>query len=171
MPRKKKDPARVAAGKKAWAKLSPAKKAASKKRLAKFRFPKGGGTAAKKPSSRPAASSGGGTTGETKKRPKIEPIPVIGVRGSATKVSAPKILLGGSAVIVGFDRPKGETTTALEEIGKGNLGGALAKMERRAAEAWKTGRGKAALALLGGFLLFGKAVDRRFKDFPIRFGR
>lgn len=69
-----KDPARVAAGKKAWAKLSPAKKAAVKARLRRVR---------------PKSKGGGGGKAITKSNP-----PAGGGDKAITKSKAPKIGAG-----------------------------------------------------------------------------
>ena len=78
-----KDPKRVAAGKRAWAKLSPAKKAAVKARLKRVRPNKGGGgskTAKKANPGRAVTTTG--TTAMTKPKP-----PKIGASYSAAKAT------------------------------------------------------------------------------------
>ena len=174
MARKKKDPARVAAGKKAWAKMSPAKKAAVKKRLAKFRFKKGGGSSTTRSPSK-SSPQGGGTTGEPKKRKKVDPIPLIGVRGSSTKISLVKtagvVIAAGTVAVASASRP-----SVLDELGtegrpsSEDFDAATKAGMARLREIWDRHAGK---ILVGGGLvaLFGKQFDRRFPDMPIRLGR
>ncbi len=81
-----KDPARVAAGKRAWAKLSPAKKAAVKARLRRVRPNKGGGGKAKgnpKTKAVTTTTGGGGTTAVSKPRK----APMIGASYTAGKAA------------------------------------------------------------------------------------
>lgn len=171
MTRKKgspKNPKAVAAGKKAWAKMSPAKKAAAKTRLARFRFTKGGGTspaASSRPASTPAPR--GGTTGDKPKRKKPDPIPVIGVRGSSTKVSAVKVAGVAGAASVLLIAPRGHNVPALHS--SRDFEGVATVAQRRASEIWNR-YGTKILIVGGAIALFGKAFDRRYKDFPVRLG-
>ena len=110
------------------------------------------------------------------KRRAPDPIPVVGVRGSATKISGPKTILAGGAGLVAVTAPAGRAESPLDILLKGKAsGGGLAKAveqgELRLRQSLSTGSGKLALAALGGMVLFGKAIDRRMPDFPIRFGR
>ncbi len=79
-----KDPARVAAGKKAWAALSPAKKAAIKARLARVRPNKGGGGGTTKGNPKTKAVATTGTTAVAKPRK----LPMIGASYTAGKAAA-----------------------------------------------------------------------------------
>jgi len=105
-----------------------------------------------------------------------DPIPVVGVRGSATKISAPKTILAGGAGLVAVTAPAGRAESALDVFLKGKAkGGGLAaavdQAELRLRQSLSTGSGKLALGALAGMVLFGKAIDRRMPEFPIRFGR
>lgn len=84
-----KDPARVAAGKKAWAKMSPAKKAAVKARLKRVRPNKGGGgKAAAKPKPKGNPGGGGGSTALTNSKRK----PRGGATYQAVKVTGEAVM-------------------------------------------------------------------------------
>jgi len=110
---------------------------------------------------------------------KIEPIPLIGVRGSENKISAVKtIVLGGTAVLAASDIPNTLGVSPIDLVFKQGAtakgtgpGAALQEFVLAARRSFKTGQGKAAAAVVGVSLLFGKQIDRRFKDLPIKFGK
>ena len=109
------------------------------------------------------------------KRKVPDPIPVIGVRGSGTKISLAKtaaVVTGASLTVVGA----GAQLSALDQLGvEGRpLGESLDQASEsvmlRAREIWDAHKGK---ILLGGglALIFGKKFDRSHPDFPIRLGK
>lgn len=106
------------------------------------------------------------------KRRRPDPIPIVGVRGSGTKISAPKAVLAGSAIALVAGKSPGETLSPIGQLGSegGGLDDAIVTLERRVIHAWNDGRGKLAVGLLAGLALFGKAIDKRTRDFPIKFG-
>ena len=106
----------------------------------------------------------------------MEPIPVIGVRGSSTKISLAKT--AGAVIGVGLVAvaPVAVPSSAVDEltVSGRELGTSLAeaaeRVQERAGEIWANHSGK---ILLGGglALIFGKRFDRNHPDFPIRLGR
>ena len=102
------------------------------------------------------------------KRKAPDPIPVIGVRGSSTKVSAVKVagVVGAASVLL--ITPAGAAARALDRASDTERFLTVAQL--RAREIWDRHGTK---ILIGGGLiaLFGKGFDRRYRDFPIRLGR
>lgn len=105
---------------------------------------------------------------------KTEPIPLIGVRGSDTAISATKVLIAGSAVMVASAVPPNQAFSPVDRAldkSKGGLDAAFAGMKANISESWKNGSGKVVAAVGVGLLVFGKKIDKRMRDFPIKFGR
>ena len=111
------------------------------------------------------------------KRRAPDPIPLIGVRGSSTKISAPKALVAVGAVALATSPAPNRVGTPLEfaqgKHGPGGIGIGVSEFMNSVEQALTTSgsRGQLALAALAGMALFGKAIDRRAREFPIRFGR
>lgn len=106
------------------------------------------------------------------KRKKVDSVPIIGVRGSGTMISAPKaVVLGGAGLLVATP-PPGAANSPLDDLMETGLADGIERL-RFAAERslGKGGVGRKALVALGGMALFGKAIDRRFPGFPIKFGK
>ena len=115
-------------------------------------------------------------TEDKPKRKAPDPIPVIGVRGSSTKISLVKtagVVAGAGLVLVA---PAAVPASALDELTESgrefgvSAGQASERLMERAREIWDQHSGK---ILVGGGLvaLFGKRFDKRYSDFPIRLGR
>lgn len=102
------------------------------------------------------------------KKKKVDPIPVIGVRGSSTKISAVKTAGVAGAMSIALIAPSGRTLPAVGA--ERNLSDSLTVATERAKEIWDKHGTK---IIVGGGLiaLFGAAFDRRYKDFPVRLGR
>ena len=110
------------------------------------------------------------------KRKAPDPIPLIGVRGSSTKISLVKtagVVAGAGLVAVASERVP---LSALDELAVGgrtlgeSANQASQRIMERAREIWDNHSGK----IIGGGLLvglFGKRFDKRYPDFPIRLGR
>lgn len=112
-----------------------------------------------------------------KGRRRPEPIPLVGVRGSSTMVSAPKVILAAGAITLATTPTPGTTFSPLEVLqGKGTYAGGTGAVaavrylvENRVVNIGKTG--KTAAIVLGIMAVVGKKFDRRFRDFPIRLGK
>jgi hypothetical protein len=102
---------------------------------------------------------------------KVEPLPLIGVRGSETAISAPKaVIAGGVALLVGA-KSTATVVSPLSATVEHGLQNGLDNLKKAVRASWETGNGKMAAAALAGMAVFGKAIDKRFKGFPIKFGR
>ena len=110
------------------------------------------------------------------KRKKVEPIPIIGVWGSSTKISLAKTAGAVAGVGLLAVAPAAVPSSAVDELtvsGRAvgtSLQEATQRVQERAGEIWANHSGK---ILLGGglALIFGKKFDRNHPDFPIRLGR
>ena len=106
------------------------------------------------------------------KRKAPDPIPVVGVRGSGSMISAPKaIAAGGAALLVAGRTAASGANSPLVAAQNVGLQEGIDRVKLALRESWDSGNAKLAVGLLGGMALFGKAIDKRFRDFPIRFGR
>lgn len=99
------------------------------------------------------------------------PIPIVGVRGSSTLISAPKAIVAGGAALLAVAEPiPGHASPVQASLDQGLAAGVeRAKLALR--ESWDNGNGKIAAGALALMALFGASIDRRSKGFPIRFGR
>ncbi len=104
------------------------------------------------------------------KRRKQVPIPIVGVRGSETMVSAPKVIVVGGATVLALS-PSGPGRGSPVDDLSGGVGTAVESAKHALRNSWESGNAKKALIALGGMALFGKAIDRRFPGFPIKFGK
>lgn len=111
---------------------------------------------------------------EPKKRAKIDPVPIIGIRNSHA-VSGAKLLIGVvGASAVALPTAAGRAA-AIDQL----RGGAETGVKiQRAAESVSLRLGEirdrhgfTIGALVIGGALFGKRIDQRLRDFPIKLGR
>lgn len=109
------------------------------------------------------------------KRRVPDPIPLIGVRGSSTKISLVKtvgVVAGAGLVAVASETVPASALDELSVSGRTfgeSLGEAAERVQERAGEIWRNHGTK--IVVGGGLIaLFGKAFDRRYRDFPVRLG-
>lgn len=104
------------------------------------------------------------------KRKAPVPIPVVGVRGSSTKVSLAKVAGVVGGVSVAGVAPSGRAKSAFGALADGNTERSVNTLMERAREIWSRHGTKIALGGAAA-LLFGAAFDRRHPDLPIRLGK
>ena len=143
--------------------------------LLRGRASHGGGQKTKK-----AASSGGSkhsstpSSGGRSRMAKKEAIPIIGVRGSDTNISAAKTVVVGGATLLGFSKIPGDTNSpVMIAVKTQDTKLALSRLGVAAQRSWDSGHGKVAVAALGTMAVFGKKIDKALRRFhlPIKFGR
>lgn len=130
-------------------------------------------------SSAHSSRSSGHSSGGRSRMAKKEPIPIIGVKGSETAISAPKALVAVGVTAPAILDSAARSGVSPIDVLTGKYSDAVYNGAGGAVRLWWDGvrreiatpRGKLAILALGGMIVFGKKIDQRFRGLPVKFGK